>query len=218
MYTPGCPSGCMVASFVTSSTSTLVALAPLALAASASSYTMSLTSLQIHATSFSPSLYGSILVHAVGLSIGLPSKCAGENVASTRVRGPAVGLGAQPLDRLPVHHPERPRVADAGVVEPRGGVVGADHHAAAVVDGPVQQPVAGGEHGHVDRAGVGRLAVARLVEVHVAVGDALVLRLDNARVIVNPKGEMKGSAITGPIGKECADLWPRIASAANTIV
>lgn len=32
----------------------------------------------------------------------------------------------------------------------------------------------------------------------------------------NPKGEMKGtSAITGPIWKECADLWPRIASAAN---
>ncbi|KAK9726432.1 hypothetical protein RND81_05G214800 [Saponaria officinalis] len=37
-------------------------------------------------------------------------------------------------------------------------------------------------------------------------------------VIVNPKGEMKGSAITGPIGKECADLWPRIVSAANAIV
>ncbi|KAH3666684.1 hypothetical protein WICMUC_005501 [Wickerhamomyces mucosus] len=31
---------------------------------------------------------------------------------------------------------------------------------------------------------------------------------DNAGVIVNPKGEMKGSAITGPVGKECADLWP----------
>ncbi|URD81815.1 60S ribosomal protein L23 [Musa troglodytarum] len=41
---------------------------------------------------------------------------------------------------------------------------------------------------------------------------------DNAGDIVNPKGEMKGSAITGPIGKECADLWPRIASAANAIV
>ncbi|KAK4375719.1 hypothetical protein RND71_006396 [Anisodus tanguticus] len=41
---------------------------------------------------------------------------------------------------------------------------------------------------------------------------------DNAGVIVNPKGEMKGYAITGPIGKECADLWPRIASAANAIV
>ncbi|KAL8516530.1 hypothetical protein ACS0TY_014972 [Phlomoides rotata] len=41
---------------------------------------------------------------------------------------------------------------------------------------------------------------------------------DNAGVIVNPKGEMKGSAITCPIGKECADLWPRIASTANAIV
>ncbi|KAA8575611.1 hypothetical protein EYC84_004740 [Monilinia fructicola] len=35
---------------------------------------------------------------------------------------------------------------------------------------------------------------------------------DNAGVIVNPKGEMKGSAITGPVGKEAAELWPRIAS------
>lgn len=35
---------------------------------------------------------------------------------------------------------------------------------------------------------------------------------DNAGVIVNPKGEMKGSAITGPVAKECADLWPRIVS------
>merc|ERR1719201_2734631 len=41
---------------------------------------------------------------------------------------------------------------------------------------------------------------------------------DNAGVIVNPKGEMKGSAITGPIGKEAADLWPRIASNAGSIV
>merc|ERR1711890_187322 len=41
---------------------------------------------------------------------------------------------------------------------------------------------------------------------------------DNAGVIVNAKGEMKGSAITGPVAKECADLWPRIASSAGTIV
>ena len=41
---------------------------------------------------------------------------------------------------------------------------------------------------------------------------------DNAGVIVNPKGEMKGSAITGPVAKECADLWPRIASASSTII
>jgi large subunit ribosomal protein L23e len=41
---------------------------------------------------------------------------------------------------------------------------------------------------------------------------------DNAGVIINPKGEMKGSAITGPVGKECADLWPKIASTAGTVV
>jgi len=41
---------------------------------------------------------------------------------------------------------------------------------------------------------------------------------DNAGVIVNPKGEMKGSAITGPVAKECADLWPRVASAAGSIM
>ncbi|KAJ2116460.1 60S ribosomal protein L23A [Coemansia sp. RSA 922] len=40
---------------------------------------------------------------------------------------------------------------------------------------------------------------------------------DNAGVIVNPKGEMKGSAITGPIGKECADLWSGIASKSGTV-
>jgi large subunit ribosomal protein L23e len=41
---------------------------------------------------------------------------------------------------------------------------------------------------------------------------------DNAGVIVNPKGEMKGSAITGPVTKECADMWPRIAGAAGSIL
>jgi len=40
---------------------------------------------------------------------------------------------------------------------------------------------------------------------------------DNGGVIVNDKGEMKGSAITGPVAKECAELWPRVASAASTI-
>eukprot|EP01106_Pelomyxa_sp_JSP_P019585 TRINITY_DN9963_c0_g1_i1.p2 TRINITY_DN9963_c0_g1~~TRINITY_DN9963_c0_g1_i1.p2 ORF type:complete len:144 (-),score=25.26 TRINITY_DN9963_c0_g1_i1:17-394(-) len=40
---------------------------------------------------------------------------------------------------------------------------------------------------------------------------------DNGACIVNPKGEMKGSAITGPIAKECAEIWPRIASASGTI-
>lgn len=40
---------------------------------------------------------------------------------------------------------------------------------------------------------------------------------DNAGVIVNNKGEMKGSTVTGPVAKECADLWPRIASNSSSI-
>merc|ERR1712032_926080 len=41
---------------------------------------------------------------------------------------------------------------------------------------------------------------------------------DNAGVIVSPKGDMKGSAITGPVAKECSELWPRIAAHAGSIV
>merc|ERR1711877_92516 len=41
---------------------------------------------------------------------------------------------------------------------------------------------------------------------------------DNAGVIVNPKGEMKGSAITGPVAKEAAELWPRIASNSGVVM
>jgi len=41
---------------------------------------------------------------------------------------------------------------------------------------------------------------------------------DNAAVIITPEGEMKGSEIRGPVAKEAAERWPRIASAANIIV
>eukprot|EP01001_Neometanema_parovale_P000739 NODE_10832_length_574_cov_345.059867_g10555_i0.p2 GENE.NODE_10832_length_574_cov_345.059867_g10555_i0~~NODE_10832_length_574_cov_345.059867_g10555_i0.p2 ORF type:complete len:142 (+),score=34.26 NODE_10832_length_574_cov_345.059867_g10555_i0:51-476(+) len=41
---------------------------------------------------------------------------------------------------------------------------------------------------------------------------------DNAGVIVNPKGEMKGSGVQGPVAKECADNWPRVASNAGTVI
>ena len=41
---------------------------------------------------------------------------------------------------------------------------------------------------------------------------------DSAGVIVNNKGEMKGSAVSGPVAKECAELWPRIAANAGSIV
>ena len=49
-------------------------------------------------------------------------------------------------------------------------------------------------------------------------GGGFVYFEDNAAVIVNTKGDMKGSAISGPVAKECADLWPRIASAAGTVL
>ncbi len=41
---------------------------------------------------------------------------------------------------------------------------------------------------------------------------------DNAAVIITPEGEMKGSEIRGPVAKEAAERWPRIASAASIIV
>ncbi|UCG37443.1 MAG: 50S ribosomal protein L14 [Candidatus Bathyarchaeota archaeon] len=41
---------------------------------------------------------------------------------------------------------------------------------------------------------------------------------DNAAVIITTEGEMKGSEIRGPVAKEAAERWPRIASAASIIV
>ncbi|KAF8641516.1 hypothetical protein AX16_009934, partial [Volvariella volvacea WC 439] len=64
--------------------------------------------------------------------------------------------------------------------------------------------------------GVGDMVMATIKkgkpELRKKVHPAVVVRQDNAGVIVNPKGEMKGSAITGPVGKEAAELWARIAS------
>jgi large subunit ribosomal protein L14 len=41
---------------------------------------------------------------------------------------------------------------------------------------------------------------------------------DNAAVVMTPEGEMRGSEIRGPVAKEAAERWPRIASAASIIV
>jgi len=41
---------------------------------------------------------------------------------------------------------------------------------------------------------------------------------DNAAVIVTPEGDMKGSAIKGPVAREAAERWPRISATASTIV
>jgi large subunit ribosomal protein L14 len=41
---------------------------------------------------------------------------------------------------------------------------------------------------------------------------------DNAAVIITPDGEMKGSEIRGPVAKEAAERYPRIASASGIII
>ncbi len=41
---------------------------------------------------------------------------------------------------------------------------------------------------------------------------------DNAAVIVAPNGETKGSDIKGPVAREAAERWPRIAATASQIV
>jgi len=41
---------------------------------------------------------------------------------------------------------------------------------------------------------------------------------DNAAVIMTAEGEMQGSEIRGPVAREAAERWPRIASAASIIV
>ncbi len=41
---------------------------------------------------------------------------------------------------------------------------------------------------------------------------------DNAAVLTNQQGETKGSGIKGPVAREAAERWPRIAALASAIV
>ena len=41
---------------------------------------------------------------------------------------------------------------------------------------------------------------------------------NNACVIVTPEGEVKGSDIKGPVAREAAERWPRVAATASMIV
>jgi large subunit ribosomal protein L14 len=41
---------------------------------------------------------------------------------------------------------------------------------------------------------------------------------DNAVVIVNPDGTPKGTEIRGPIAREAAERWPKVASLATMVV
>jgi large subunit ribosomal protein L14 len=41
---------------------------------------------------------------------------------------------------------------------------------------------------------------------------------DNAAVVMTTEGELKGTEIRGPVAKEAAERWPRIASIASMVV
>ena len=41
---------------------------------------------------------------------------------------------------------------------------------------------------------------------------------DNAAVIMTPEGELKGTEIRGPVAREAAERWPRVANLASTVV
>ena len=41
---------------------------------------------------------------------------------------------------------------------------------------------------------------------------------DNAAILITPEGEMKGTEARGPVAKEAAERWPRLAGIASIIV
>jgi len=41
---------------------------------------------------------------------------------------------------------------------------------------------------------------------------------DTAAVLVTPEGDLKGTEIKGPVAREAAERWPRIANAASIII
>ncbi len=41
---------------------------------------------------------------------------------------------------------------------------------------------------------------------------------DTAAILMTPEGDLKGTEIKGPVAKEAAERWPRIANAASIIV
>jgi large subunit ribosomal protein L14 len=41
---------------------------------------------------------------------------------------------------------------------------------------------------------------------------------DNAAVIMTPEGELKGTEIRGPVAREAAERWPRVANLASIVL
>lgn len=94
-----------------------------------------------------------------------------------------------------------------------------------------------GTHRRYGRAGIGDLVVVSVKkgapELRRQVLYAIIIRQrrpfrrpdglivsfeDNAAVITTPEGETKGTDIKGPVAREAADRWPRIAALASIIV
>lgn len=40
---------------------------------------------------------------------------------------------------------------------------------------------------------------------------------DNAAVLITNKGELRGTQINGPVGREACDLWPKLSSQASSV-
>ena len=98
-------------------------------------------------------------------------------------------------------------------------------------------PRAGAHHKRLQAGGVGDFLVVSVKkgtpEMRRQVVNAVIVRQrrpfrrpdgtmvqfeDNAAVIVAPNGETKGSDIKGPVAREAAERWPRIAATASQIV
>jgi large subunit ribosomal protein L14 len=98
-------------------------------------------------------------------------------------------------------------------------------------------PRAGGHHKRLAAGGVGDFLTVSVKkgtpEMRRQVVNAVIVRQrrpfrradgtwvqfeDNAAVIVAPNGETKGSDIKGPVAREAAERWPRIAATASQIV
>jgi len=82
-----------------------------------------------------------------------------------------------------------------------------------------------GVHRRSPAAGVGDMVVASVKkgtpEMRRQLVRAVIVRCqfeDNAAVLTNELGETKGTGIKGPVSREAAERWPRIAAAATTIV
>ncbi|HVL49508.1 MAG TPA: 50S ribosomal protein L14 [Candidatus Thermoplasmatota archaeon] len=101
----------------------------------------------------------------------------------------------------------------------------------------VAVPRAGSHHNRYPAGGVGDFLVVSVKkgtpEMRRQVVNAVIVRQkrpyrrpdgtivqfeDNAAVIVTPTGETKGSDIKGPVAREAAERWPRIAATASQIV